>query len=162
MHLYIHGNNPTSLPNTPSESYDAGVTSVSNPPPLHRSIYPRPSSNWQCHTSRPTYSWTREYQECVLRECRLATTCEFPPFWNLFKDLDNLKGQRGAGVPQTDGGVTPLVDATVRFFKEFIVEEESPSTQQQSSQPQPEHRGPMKRRTITLSIRSNQRTCMMR
>ena len=55
-----------------------------------------------------------------------------PPFWNLFKELDSLKGQHGAGVPQTGGGVTPLVDATVRFSKEFMIEEESPSTQQQS------------------------------
>jgi ubiquitin carboxyl-terminal hydrolase 10 len=52
-----------------------------------------------------------------------------PPFWNLFR---NLKAQREAGIPETGGGVTPLVDATVRFFKEFLVEEESPSAQQQS------------------------------
>jgi ubiquitin carboxyl-terminal hydrolase 10 len=51
-----------------------------------------------------------------------------PPFWNLFREL---KGQRGAGVPGSGGGATPLVDATVRFFKEFIVEEELSSTQQQ-------------------------------
>jgi len=49
-----------------------------------------------------------------------------------FRELVDLKGQRGAGVPETGGGATPLFDATVRFFKEFIVEEESPSTQQQS------------------------------
>jgi ubiquitin carboxyl-terminal hydrolase 10 len=54
-----------------------------------------------------------------------------PPFWNLFKEFDDLKGQRGAGVPETGGGATPLVDATVRFFKEFMVEE-SASTQRQS------------------------------
>jgi ubiquitin carboxyl-terminal hydrolase 10 len=46
-------------------------------------------------------------------------------------ELDDLKGQRGAGVPDSGGGATPLVDATVRFFKEFIVKEESPSTQSQ-------------------------------
>jgi ubiquitin carboxyl-terminal hydrolase 10 len=48
-----------------------------------------------------------------------------PPFWNLFRELGNLKGQRRAGVPETGGGATPLVDATVRFVKEFIVEEQS-------------------------------------
>ncbi|KAI0260986.1 hypothetical protein BGY98DRAFT_1116470 [Russula aff. rugulosa BPL654] len=35
-----------------------------------------------------------------------------PPFWNLFKEFDDLKGQRGAGGPETGGGATPLVDAT--------------------------------------------------
>jgi ubiquitin carboxyl-terminal hydrolase 10 len=55
-----------------------------------------------------------------------------PPSWNLFRELADLKGQRGVGVPETGGGATPLVDATVRFFREFIVEEESPSTEQQS------------------------------
>jgi ubiquitin carboxyl-terminal hydrolase 10 len=55
-----------------------------------------------------------------------------PPFWNLFRELVDLKGQRGAGVPETGGGATPLVDATTRFLKEFIVEEGSPLMQQQS------------------------------
>jgi ubiquitin carboxyl-terminal hydrolase 10 len=54
-----------------------------------------------------------------------------PPFWNLFRELGNLEGQRG-GVPETGGSSTPLVDATVRFFKEFMVQEDSPSTQQLS------------------------------
>jgi len=40
---------PTSLPNTPPESYDAGVASVSNSShftsPLHRFFHPRHSSN---------------------------------------------------------------------------------------------------------------------
>ena len=48
-----------------------------------------------------------------------------PPFWNLFRELGDLKAQRGAGVFETGGGATPLVDATVRFFKEFLVQEES-------------------------------------
>ena len=55
-----------------------------------------------------------------------------PPSWNLFRELGDLKCQHGAGVSETGGGATPLVDATVRFFQEFIVEEESPSMQQQS------------------------------
>jgi hypothetical protein len=54
-----------------------------------------------------------------------------PPFLNLFKEFGDLMGQRGAGVPETGGGTTPLVDATVRFFKEFMVDE-SASTQRQS------------------------------
>jgi ubiquitin carboxyl-terminal hydrolase 10 len=54
-----------------------------------------------------------------------------PPFWNLFREVGDLKGQRGAGGPKTCGGPTPLVDATVRFFEEFMLKEkEQPSTQQ--------------------------------
>jgi ubiquitin carboxyl-terminal hydrolase 10 len=41
-------------------------------------------------------------------------------------------GQRGPGIPETGGGATPLLDATMRFFKEFIAHESSPSTQEQS------------------------------
>jgi ubiquitin carboxyl-terminal hydrolase 10 len=55
-----------------------------------------------------------------------------PLFWNLFREMGHLRVQRGAGVHETSGDATPLVDATVRFLKEFSVEEESPSTQQQS------------------------------
>jgi Family of unknown function (DUF6535) len=53
-----------------------------------------------------------------------------PPSWNLFKLLGDLKGQHGAGGPATGGGATPLVDATVRFFEEFLFKEEPPTTQQ--------------------------------
>ena len=52
-----------------------------------------------------------------------------PPFWNLYKELGDLKEQRRAGVPETGGSGTPLVDATVRFLKEFLAEG-LPSTQQ--------------------------------
>jgi hypothetical protein len=44
-----------------------------------------------------------------------------PPFWNLFRELGDLKGQRAAGVPETGGGETPLADATVRFFEKFVL-----------------------------------------
>jgi ubiquitin carboxyl-terminal hydrolase 10 len=53
-----------------------------------------------------------------------------PPFWKLFRELGDLKGQRGAGGPETGAGATPLVDAAVRFFEEFVFEEEPPTTQQ--------------------------------
>ena len=53
-----------------------------------------------------------------------------PPFWNLFVELGDLKGKSGAGSLET-GCAIPLVDATVRFFEEFISkEEEQPTTQQ--------------------------------
>ena len=56
-----------------------------------------------------------------------------PPFWNLFRELGDLKGQRGAAGLEDGGGATPLVDSTLRFFEEFMVEE-SPWPQQQSQQ----------------------------
>ena len=56
-----------------------------------------------------------------------------PPFWDLFRNLGNLKG-RGAGGPATGGSATPLTDATVRFFDDFVFKEESPSTQEPPQQ----------------------------
>ena len=52
-----------------------------------------------------------------------------PPFWDLFRNLGNLKGP-GAGGSDTGGSATPLADATVRFFDEFVFKEELPSTQE--------------------------------
>jgi hypothetical protein len=42
-----------------------------------------------------------------------------PPFWNLFRELADLKGERGVEDQETGGGATRLVDATLRFFDEF-------------------------------------------
>lgn len=57
-----------------------------------------------------------------------------PSFWNLFGELGDLKRRRGAEGPETRGGATPLVDATVRFFEEFTLEEKEPPPTQQLSQ----------------------------
>ena len=57
-----------------------------------------------------------------------------PPFWDLFKELGDLKGQRREGGPETGGGASPLVDATVRFFEEFVFKEEEPPITQQPLQ----------------------------
>ena len=53
-----------------------------------------------------------------------------PPLWDLFRQLGDLKELRGEGGQVTGGGATPLVDATVRFFEEFMNEEEPPPTRQ--------------------------------
>jgi hypothetical protein len=58
-----------------------------------------------------------------------------PPFWNLFREMDNLKSQRGAGGLETCGGATPLVDATVRFLEEFMPEEKRPPPMKKQLQP---------------------------
>jgi Family of unknown function (DUF6535) len=52
-----------------------------------------------------------------------------PPFWDLFRELSDLKGQRGAGGLETGGSVTSLVDATVRFSEEFIFKDKEPPQQ---------------------------------
>ena len=49
-----------------------------------------------------------------------------PPLWNLFRQLGDLKELRGEEGPATGGGTTPLVDATIRFFEEFINKEKEP------------------------------------
>ena len=56
-----------------------------------------------------------------------------PPFWDLLRELGDLKGKRGGG-PETGSGATPLVDATVRFFEEFMFKDEELPTTQQSLQ----------------------------
>ena len=57
-----------------------------------------------------------------------------PPFWNLFRELGNFRGQRGAAGLETGGGATQLVDATARFIEEFIAREDQPPPVQQSLQ----------------------------
>ena len=130
-----HAPMPTSLPNTPLESYDAGIASASN-----SSHFAPPYIGSSISASRPTSSTTLPH----LRARGLVNTGNLcfanavfqvlvntPPLWNLFKELDDLKRQRvrGTGVSETGGGATPLVDATVRLFKEFVVEEERQSQQ---------------------------------
>ena len=58
-----------------------------------------------------------------------------PPFWNLVWQLEDLKGRRGGG--QEPGGcATPLVDAMIRFFDEFVFrDKEPPPTQRTLQQP---------------------------
>ncbi|KAI0272066.1 hypothetical protein BGY98DRAFT_169651 [Russula aff. rugulosa BPL654] len=127
---------PTSLSNTLSESYDTDVASVSN-----SSHFAPPSSRSSIPASRPTDSATLPRLRArglvntgntCFANAVLQLLVNSPPFWHLFRELGDLKGQRGAGVPETGGSSTPLADATVRFFKEFMVEEDSPSTQQLS------------------------------
>jgi hypothetical protein len=57
-----------------------------------------------------------------------------PPFWNLLKELGDLKGQHGEVGAETGGGATPLVDATMKFFEEFVFKDESLLAQQPPQQ----------------------------
>ena len=57
------------------------------------------------------------------------------PFWHPFRELDNLEGPRGSGVPETSDGATPLVDAMLRFFEEFrFKEKDQPPAQEPPQQ----------------------------
>jgi hypothetical protein len=65
-----------------------------------------------------------------------------PLFWNIFRELGELMGKYGAGKSQkSDAGMTPLVDATLRFLSEFVYEENpqsrTPQPQQQPTRDDP-------------------------
>ena len=122
---------PTSLP----KSYDTCATSASD-----SSHFALPSIGSSIPASRPTGSATLP----GLRAHGLVNTANIcfvnailqlfvnlPPLRNLFRELGDLKEHRRVGVSGTGSSATPLVDATVRFFKEFMAEE-SPATQRQS------------------------------
>ena len=53
-----------------------------------------------------------------------------PPFLNMFRELNDPKGQRGVEDLETEGRSTPLLDATIKFFGEFVLREEPPTAQQ--------------------------------
>ena len=55
-----------------------------------------------------------------------------PPFWNLVWQLEDLKGRCGGLEP--GGCATPLVDAMIRFFDEFVFRDEKPPPTQQTLQ----------------------------
>jgi hypothetical protein len=120
---------PTSLPNTPSESYHPGVAYISDPSPSSvSSSIPAPHPTDSAMLPRLRARGLVNTRNTCFANAILQLLLNSPPFWNLFKEFGDPKGQRGAGVPETGGGATPLVDAMVRFFKEFMVEE-SASTQ---------------------------------
>ena len=127
---------PAPLPDTPSKPYVAGVASVSNsshfsPPSIISSI-PASGSIGSATVPRLHARGLVNTRNMCFANAVLQLLVNLPPSWNPFTELCDLKGRRGAGVFETGGGETPLVDASVRFFKEFMVEEESPSMQQQS------------------------------
>ena len=59
-----------------------------------------------------------------------------PPFLNLVWQLEDLRRRRGGGL-ELGGCATPLVDAMIKFFDEFVFKDkEPPPTQQPLQQPE--------------------------
>jgi Family of unknown function (DUF6535) len=144
--------------NKSSESYDAGSASVFNlslpassvvgfsspiPPPSSRDT-PLPnaeslsllgSTAASSPIENPTLPRLRarglvNTGGMCFANAALQLLVHSPSFRNLFRELGDMKGQRGVGSPETSGGATPLVDATVRFSEEFVFKEEPPPPQQ--------------------------------
>ena len=133
------------------ESCDAGAASTSDPLPPASSIVgfsvpasPPPSrvppfSNAESATllgstthSRSTGNVTLPYLRArglvntgsmCFANAVLQLLVHSPPFWDLFRELGDLKWTRGAGLSETSDGVIPLVDATLNFFEEFRFKE---------------------------------------
>ena len=115
------------MPNTSSEFYDAGVGSVTTsshitPLSIGSSIpASRPTGSAVLPPLRP-HGLMNTGTICFANAV-LQLLVNLLPFWSLFRELGDLKVQRGAGLTETGGGATPLVDPTLRFFKEFSVGE---------------------------------------
>ncbi|KAF8471454.1 hypothetical protein DFH94DRAFT_674474 [Russula ochroleuca] len=70
----------------------------------------------------PLYAHSRKLDDnenMYLASAVLQSLVYCPPFRELFRDLDHREGG------ETGGGVSPLVDATVRFLDEFAYKEKS-------------------------------------
>ena len=124
--------NPMPLPFVASFSIPAPPPSSHVPPSATTESFALPSSTKR---SLPTSNGTLPR----LRACGLVNSkgicfanavlqllVHSPPFWNLVRDLGDLKRQRGARGPEIGGSATPLADATMRFFDEFIFRDGSP------------------------------------
>ena len=120
-----------SLPNTQPEPYDVGVDSSHLSPPSIGSSIPSSCPTGSTTLPHPRARGLVNTGNVCFANTVLQLLVNSPPFCNLFRELGDLRRRPGAAVPETGGGATPLVDATVKFLKEFIVQE-SPLTQQQS------------------------------
>ena len=146
--------------NESSESYDAGISSKPSPPastvvpfsipspspspspgdpPLPNTEFLAFFGSTSLTPSRPTNNVTLprirarglvNTGNICFANAVLQLLVHSPPFWNLFRELSDMKRQHGAEVPETGGSSTPLVDATVEFSDEFVYKEALSITQQ--------------------------------
>jgi hypothetical protein len=126
---------------------DLAVTPCHPPPHVPSMPSPRPSLWSATLPSRPTSGLSLFHLRprglvnsgnMCFANAVLHLLVHSPPSWNLFRKLCELKEQRGAlECPETGGGATPLVDATMRFFEEFTFKEKEPPSTQQPPQHSP-------------------------
>jgi hypothetical protein len=102
----------TSNPLLPSPSLVGLPNPVSPPPPSYIS----PSPNLEFTLPRLRARGLVNTRSMCFANAVLQLLVHSPPFWNLFRELGDLKGKRGEGGPDIGGSATPLVDAMVRFF----------------------------------------------
>ena len=140
---------PASTPpvlNKPLESCNAGAASTSNTLLLTSSIPASPPlsrvpllSNTESRALLRNTAPSRSTGNATLPRLRvrglvntgsmcfanavLQLLVHSPPLWDLFRDLGDLKGPHGAGILETNDVATPLVDATLKFFEEFMFNE---------------------------------------
>ena len=151
-----------------SASCDAAAAAIPLPPASSIVGFPTPTSSPPSHVSpspkeeftvlfssmspsRPTGNATLPRQRarglvnagnmCFVN-AMLQLLAHSPPFWNLCRELGDLKGPRGTGDSETGGCATPLVDATLRFFEELMIKEKEPPPTQHP--PQQAARGKLK------------------
>ena len=111
------------------------VSSVVSPPPSCVPPFPKTPSRQTGNTTPPRLrarGLVNSGNTCFANAV-LHLLVHSPPFWDLLRELGDLKEKRGRG-PETGGGATPPMDATARFFEEFMFKEEEPPTTQQSLQ----------------------------
>ena len=111
------------------------VSAPASPLPSHAKPLPNaelPALLGSLRTSRPTGNATPPRPRArglmntggmCFANAVLQLLVHSPPFWNLFRELGDLKELRGEARLESGGGATPLLDATVRFFEEFTIKE---------------------------------------
>ena len=117
---------PSHAPTSPDAESLALFSSTTRSRPNENTTLPRPHARGLVNTRNMCFA-----------NAVLQLLVHSPSVWNLFRELGDLKGQRKAGGPNNGGGatpVTPLVDATVRFFEEFMSRGKVPPPAQQSTQ----------------------------
>ena len=119
----------------PSTSYVINLSITAAPPPTHVPHLPDVESLAFLSNTKHSHSTGNSALSC-LRARGLVNTGDVcfsnavlqllvhsPPFWDMFRELEDLKGQLGERGPEI---ATPLVDATTKFFEEFMSKEKKP------------------------------------
>ena len=114
---------PSHAPTSPNAESLALLSSTPPSRPTDNTTLPRPHARGLVNTRSMCFA-----------NAVLQLLVHSPPVWKLFRELGDLKGQREEGGFINGGGATPatpLVDATVRFFEEFMSREKEPPPAQQ-------------------------------